>query len=93
MGKTHGAGIVWRQNFIEHFIELADERGRGAEVGCERREVEDQRIVVVWNFQPNCFDAGKEFGVGVTERIDGLHRIADDEAGAADPLGPCSDEA
>ena len=43
--------------------------------------------------RPSCFDARKQFGVGVAEDVDGLHGVADDEAGAALALGPGGDEA
>ncbi len=43
--------------------------------------------------RPGRFDARKKFGVGVAEKVDGLHGVADHKAGAARALGPGGDEA
>ncbi len=66
--------------------------GCGAEVGREGDEVEEQRFGV-GNLKANGLDARKELGVGVAEEVDGLHGVADHEAGAARALGPGGDEA
>src|ERR1700722_4714245 len=47
----------------------------------------------VRNFQAVLFNARKQFRVGFAEAVNGLHRVADNEAGAALAIGPGGNEA
>ena len=71
---------------------LATSERLAAEVGGEMDGIEEQRKIAE-NLKAEFFDARKQFGIGLAEAVDGLHGVADDEAGAALAIGPCADEA
>ena len=74
-------------------FELSTRRRRGAEVCRQMDWIELEWQIVAGISRPSTLYARKKLGIGVAEKIDGLHGIADDEAGAAFALGPRSDEA
>ena len=92
LSKFDAASVVHGEDLGEDFIQALNERRRSAKVGCEMHGIEAQRRFV-GDIEPDVFDARKEFGVGATKEIDGLHRIANHEAGAAFGLGPRGNQA
>jgi hypothetical protein len=51
------------------------------------------RGIRIGNLKANCFHAREKLSVGIAKKVDGLHGVADGEAGAASALGPRSDNA
>jgi hypothetical protein len=90
--KCNAAAVIGREDLREGLIEPLNQPRRGAEIGREGNRVEEQRIVV-WDFETKGFDARKKFSISVAEEVDGLHGVADHEAGAARPFWPSGDEA
>ncbi len=43
-------------------------------------------------FKSSLLHAAEKFGLGIAEKVDGLHRVADDKDGAAGTIGPCRDQ-
>ena len=91
-GEGDAAAVVCAKICAKISLSRVDERLDGAEVRGQRDRVEEERYVVL-DFEAGFADAREELGVGVAEKVNGLHRIADDEATAAFALGPRDDEA
>ncbi len=79
------------KTLAKRVIDAIDQRRRGAEVSLEMHGFESQRKFA-GNFKADLLDARKKLGIGIAEEVDGLHGIADDEAGAPLALGPGSDK-
>src|SRR5271157_6664953 len=90
-GEGNTVTIVVRKNLFEGLIVPGNQSGHCAEVGREGNEVKEQRLVV-GNFKANFLHAREKLGIGVAEEVNGLHGVADNEAGAALALGPGSDK-
>ena len=54
--------------------------------------IEEERKIAE-NLEAEFFDARKQFRIGFAKAVDGLHGVADNEAGAALAIGPRGDEA
>jgi hypothetical protein len=89
--ESNTAAIVRGENIGKQFICALDEARRAAKVGRQMCGVE-----IEWQFagefQPEALDALKQLGIGVAKKVNGLHRIPDDEAGAIFMPWPRSDE-
>ncbi len=87
----YAAAIFLSEDLSEYLIDARDQRVRAAEIGGEMDGIKKQREVA-GNFKPQLLGARKKLGVGIAKEVDGLHGVADDEAGAALALGPGCDE-
>ena len=92
LSKFDATAVVHGENLGEDFIQALNQRRRSAKVGCEMHGIEAQRQFV-GDVKPDVFHARKQFGIGIAKEIDGLHGIADHEAGAAFGLGPGGNQA
>src|ERR1700678_581392 len=90
-GKFDAAAIRLSKDFSEDRIQPVDKLRSRAEVGAERNEIKKEGGGV-GDFQAHFLDAGKQLGVGFAKEIDGLHRVADQEAGTAGAVGPRGDQ-
>ena len=87
LSKCNAAAVIDGEDLGENVIHTINERRRGAEVSLELHGFESQRKFAR-NFKADLLHARKKFCIGVAEEVDGLHGVADDEAGAAFALGP-----
>src|ERR1035441_3407930 len=78
--ESDAAAVICSKNFNKNLIEPVDQGWGGAKVGCERDEVEEERVrmggVGVRDLKADRLHALEEFGVGVAEEVDGLHGVA-----------------
>src|SRR6185437_6171656 len=89
--ELDAAAVALREHQAEETIKLGDQRRGGAEVSRELHAVKEERLRIV-RAQARHLYARKQLSVGIAEKINGLHRVADDEAGAVLAIGPGSDE-
>ena len=83
--KSDSTAVICGKNFNKNLIVFLYQIRHCPEVG---REGDKVRAAVLCAISSRGFDAREELGVGVAEEVDGLHGVADDEAGAAGTFGP-----
>ena len=91
LSECDAAAVIDGEDLGKHLVDAIDQLRRGAEVSLELHGFESQRKFAR-NFKADLFHARKKFCIGIAEKVDGLHGVADDEAGAAFALGPGCDK-
>ena len=90
--KLDAAAIIDGEDLGEDVIQALNERRSCAKVGFEMQGIKAQSTFI-GNIKTDTLNARKKFDVGITKEVNGLHRIANHEAGAAFGLRPRGDEA
>ena len=90
--KRYTASVARCKDLSKGIVQPLDQRWNGPEIRRQWNEIQ-RKGLGIGNFQPHFFHTGKQFRVGIAEKIDGLHGIPDQKAGAAHAVGPGGDQA
>ena len=90
--EADAAVVVLGKCCLKRAVERGHQLGRGAEVRSEADDREARGSSPSDNSRPSGLHAREQLGIGIAEKVDGLHGVADDEKGAAGGFGPCGDQ-
>jgi len=89
--ERHTATIIWLEHVQKCVVQSIDKGSFGTEI-CSQLERVENELFIVCQLEAAISYASEQFGVGIAEGVNGLHRITDQEEGATGLIGPRSHE-